>query len=260
MVNLARSPAPRSMRRRPGAPVAELATRVDALAFHTAAEQDAFRRAYPEFRQPSAVIAPPLDAVAADPAIEAELQTLRPYVACIARVEPLKNQRWLVRSAVGGDLNLVFAGAVNPKRPLYAARFRRDVRRSDRARFLGPLDRAGVAAVLSNAVAHVLPSRAENFGLATLEALSLGCEALIPAGHPAATALGESVHVFDLRDPSSASTRIRAIRAGGRRAQNFAREEYEPGRVASRLLALYEEVRGRADGRDGRASHRIGRG
>ena len=259
MANLARASSARpSLKWQPGAPVVELAARADGLAFHTAAEERAFRRAYPEFRQPSAVIAPPLDAVAADPAVAAEVRALRPYVACVGRVEPLKNQRWLVRSGMAPDLNLVFAGAVNPKRPLYVARFRRDVRRQDRFRFLGALDRAGVAAVLENAVAHVLPSRAENFGLATLEALDLGCEAVIPAGHPAATVLGESVHLFDLRDPSSAVSQVRAIRSGLRRAHHFTREEYAPDNVVSRLLALYGEVRAAADRGGNTASDRVG--
>jgi glycosyltransferase involved in cell wall biosynthesis len=240
VANLARAAARPLRQWRPGAAVAQLAARADALAFHTAAEEHAFRRTYPELRQPSAVIAPPLDAVAADPAVAAVVQKLRPYVACVGRVEPLKNQRWLLRSGMAPDLNLVFAGPVNPKRPLYAARFRRDVRRSGRSHFLGALDRAGVAAVLENAVAHVLPSRAENFGLATLEALGLGCEAVIPAGHPAARVLAESVHVFDLRNPASCVAQIRAIRSGQRRAHRFAREEYAPESVVSRLLALYD--------------------
>jgi len=248
VANLARASAGPMRQWRPGAAVAQLAARADGLVFHTAAEESAFRRAYPEFRQPSPararVIAPPLAAVAADPAVAAAVQALRPYLACVGRVEPLKNQRWLLRTGMEPDLNLVFAGAVNPKRPLYAARFRRDVRRSGRAHDLGALDRAGVAAVLENAVAHVLPSKAENFGLATLEALGLGCEALIPAGHPAVTVLGESVHVFALRDPGSAVSQVRAIRSGQKRSDRFAREEYAPSNIVSRLISFYDEVRG----------------
>ena len=243
MANLARASARPTRQWRPGAAMAQLAARADGLFFHTAAEESAFRGTYPEFLQPSATIAPPLEVVTADPATAAQVKDLRPYIACVGRIEPLKNQRWLLRCDLPSDLNLVFAGALNSKRPLYAARFERDVRRSDRHRFLGALDRAGVTAVLENAVAHVLPSRAENFGLATLEALGAGCEAMVPAGHPAATALGDSIHVFDLRAPDSLVSQVQAIRSGERRAPRFAREDYAPETIVSRLLSFYGEVR-----------------
>ena len=244
VANLVRGDARPSRHWMPGAAVARLAERVEGLTFHTPAEKHAFLEAYPEFlRQPSAVIVPPLDLVPGDSAISEEVRELRPYVASIGRIEPLKNQRWLLRSGIESDLNLVFAGRTNPKRPLYASRFRRDVGRSRRFFFLGGLDRGGVAAVLENAVAHILPSTAENFGLTTLEALGRGCEALIPNGHPAATVLGDCVHLFDLRDPSSAVSCVQAVRAGERRSQHFSPGEYSPGAVVSKLLGLYQEIR-----------------
>jgi glycosyltransferase involved in cell wall biosynthesis len=242
VVNLARGALRPSRHWFPGATLARIAARVEGLVFHTAVEELAFRSAYPEFRPRSAVIAPPLNGRAADAEVAAALDTLRPYVACVGRVEPLKNQRWLLGSGIASDCNLVFAGPVNPKRPFYAARFRRELRRDGRSHHLGALDRAGVAAVLESATAHVLPSRAENFGLVTLEALGAGCEALIPRGHAAATVLGESVHVFDLSDPASAVSQVQAIRSGQRRAHRFAREEYAPERIVSRLLAFYDAV------------------
>jgi glycosyltransferase involved in cell wall biosynthesis len=256
VANLARASALPSRQWRPGAAVEQLAARADGLVFHTAAEEQAFRRSYPRFHQPSAVIAPPLEAVAADPAMAGRVQSLRPYLACVGRIEPLKNQRWLLRSGIANHLDLVFAGAVNPKRPLYATRFQSDLRRCGRAHFLGPLDRSEVVAVLESAVAHVLPSRAENFGLVTLEALGLGREAMIPGGHPAATVLGDAIHVFDLRDPASVLARVEAIRSGHTRAHRFAREQYDPASVAARLVAHYDEVRAAARRRD--AIGRIG--
>ena len=244
VANLARASARPSRQWRPGAAVAQLAARVNGLVFHTAAEVHAFRRAYPEFRQPSAVIAPPLDAVAADPVVAAAVQSLRPYVACVGRVEPLKNQRWLLSSGMATDLNLVFVGPFNPKRPLYAARFRRDVGRSDRSHYLGALDRAGVAAVLENAVAHVLPSKSENFGLATLEALGVGCEAVIPAGTRRRRSSKTPFMSLICRTRARPSRGCGRSVRGRRGRHRFAREEYAPESVVSQLLALYDKVRG----------------
>jgi glycosyltransferase involved in cell wall biosynthesis len=258
VANLARASARPRRQWLPGAAVMQLAARTDGLVFHTAAEEHAFRRSYPAFRRPSAVIAPPLDVAAADPALAAEVQSLRPYVACVGRIEPLKNQRWLLRSGMTSHFNLIFAGPINPKRRLYGAHFRRDIGRSGRARYLGAVDRAGVTALLENAFAHVLPSSAENFGLATLEALAAGCEAIIPGGHPAATVLEASVHRFDLRNPASAVARVQAVNSGERRAHRFAREDFDPASVASRLLAFYDEVRAAPDPRRA-AWERIGR-
>ena len=92
MANLARASARPTRQWRPGAAVAQLAARADGLLFHTAAEESAFRSTYPEFLQRSARIAPPLEVVAADPATAAQVQGLRPYIACVGRIEPLKNQ------------------------------------------------------------------------------------------------------------------------------------------------------------------------
>jgi glycosyltransferase involved in cell wall biosynthesis len=164
----------------------------------------------------------------------------QPYLAVIGRIEPLKNQIGLIRSGIDGLVRVVFAGAPNPERRLYAARFRRLTRARSRLTRLGQLDRAG-AAVLANAVAHLLPSHRENFGLVTLEALSAGCEAIIPAHHLAATELAGAVHTYAPNDPESLLSVVRQIQAGKRLAQRFVADRHTISAVCDQLLKLYAD-------------------
>jgi glycosyltransferase involved in cell wall biosynthesis len=138
---------------------------------------------------------------------------------------------------------------------------------TDRVRLLGecggavagePGARGGapdVPGLLSAMDVFVSPSAEESFGLAVLEALAAGlpvlhvtCPAVdeLPPGHaPGAhrVAPGVASLVAALREPSS-------VPAGRRRAPVCeAVRRYDVARSADRLMALYEELHGRAPAR-----------
>ncbi len=224
----------------PGLGLAHLRRRVDALHFHTAVEEEAFNLEYRGFSGPSAIIPPPVDDSESDALQPLELPVKGPFVAAVGRVEPLKNQLWLITSGVARTVPIVFVGPINPKRPLYGRRFVRLIRRTEGCFWLGRLDQSGVRQVLERATAQVLPSRRENFGLATLEALDTGCEAIVPEHHFIVDELGNALHTFNLGHAESLEAAVSEIVAGDQRASSFSRDRYTITAVTAAVLRLYE--------------------
>ncbi len=223
----------------PGLAVAALRRRVEALHFHTASEQREFNRAYPGFAGPSAIIPPPVDEPPRKSSHTLELPFDGPYLAAVGRIEPLKHQLWLIASGIAHTLPVLFVGPLNPKRPVYSRRFVRLVKHTGEMYWLGRLDQLHVRQVLERATAHILPSHRENFGLATLEALDAGCEAIVPSHHFINDELGDALHTFDLNDVTSLEAVIADIAAGSLRAGTFSRERYAIGAVTEAVLRLY---------------------
>jgi hypothetical protein len=105
---------------------------------------------------------------------------------------------------------------------------------------------------MENAVVHLLASRRENFGLTTLEALSVGCEAIVPRHHLAASILGEWVHSFDPDRSDSLATTIRRLLARETRPPSFPRRRFAPAAVVGELLRFYERTPTNATAAEGR--------
>ena len=228
----------------PGLAVTALRSRVDALHFHTAAEQREFNRSYPGFAGPSAIIPPPVDEPPFDSNHPLELPFDGPYLAAVGRIEPLKNQLWMIASGIAHDLPIVFVGPLNPKRPVYSRRFVRLVKHTGEIHWLGRLDPPQVRQVLQRAIAHILPSRRENFGLATLEALDAGCEAIVPSHHFVNDELGDALHSFDLNDVTSLEAVVGEVVSGSTRAGSFSRERYAIPAVTEAVVRLYGDGQG----------------
>jgi glycosyltransferase involved in cell wall biosynthesis len=224
----------------PGRGLQSLAGRVEALHFHTRAEGAAFRLAHPGFAGIELVQPPPL--VWPDTEIEAPRPFEGLFVAVVARVEPLKNQLWLLESGLSERLPVVFVGAANPKRPGYVSRFENAVSGNTNVAWLGGVDRRGVRSLLEQAALHILASSRENFGLATVEALSVGCEALVPAHHMVASEYGPALHTFDGTDPDSLLDTVHDALHGPRRSHRFDPARLDPGLAAEKLVDLYRRL------------------
>jgi glycosyltransferase involved in cell wall biosynthesis len=95
----------------------------------------------------------------------------RPFVACVGRLEPNKNQLTLVLACRRAGLPLVLVGP--EPHQAYAELCRRFAGHD--TTFLGPQNPAVVKGVLRKATIHCLPSFGETPGIANLEACQAGC-------------------------------------------------------------------------------------
>jgi glycosyltransferase involved in cell wall biosynthesis len=101
------------------------------------------------------------------------------YVLQVARIEPCKNQYSLIRSLFEDrEIPIVIAG--NPQADSrYSAGVRQMAERRGNVRFLGHVPQEELPRLYRNAAVHALPSLRESPGLASLEALSNGCRAVV---------------------------------------------------------------------------------
>lgn len=182
----------------------------------------------------------------------------RDVLLTMARIDPTKNQLWLVRQmpailARHPRALLVLAGSCTNAE--YGAELKREVSRLGLEKdvlITGSLPPASgrVVGLLQSARVFILPSLAETFGLVILEAWAGGA-ALMATGTSGARELirhGENGALFDHEKPDDFHAQLnrmlrdeefrrRLIAAGGRRA-----DELDIVSLAGRVHNLYEEL------------------
>jgi len=138
------------------------------------------------------------------------IESGRPLLAVVGRVQPLKGQELAVRAlAAMSDPRpvLVIAGEPTPGEEDYL-RSLYDIATSSGVaadvRFVGALDRDGVAELLAAATVTLVPSHSETFGLVALESAACGTPAVAQrvSGLVESVADGESGVLVDSRDPA----------------------------------------------------------
>lgn len=173
--------------------------------------------------------------------------TAAPVVACVARVEAVKNQLTVVRSIEqlpAAALLLIGPAGTDP----YATSVRAAVADGPargRASLVGRLAPEEVAQLLAVTDVHVLASFRETPGLATLEAAATGCGVVITAAGSATEYLGDTAYVADPVDPASIAGAITAAAADPRQPAARQRvEAYDWSTAVDALLAAYARLPG----------------
>ena len=165
--------------------------------------------------------------------------------------------RALVR--VKDEVPEVILAVAGPDEDGHGSRLQRlaqDLGVEGRVRWLGTIKEEAKPGFLVDADLFVLPSFSENFGLAAVEAMAVGCPVILGRGvniAPKVEAYASgwvvptepealtSAIVAALRDPS-------ARHAAGRAAQCLVAEWFDGKTVAREMLKAYEECLGRALG------------
>jgi glycosyltransferase involved in cell wall biosynthesis len=183
----------------------------------------------------------------------------RAVLLCVGRIDPVKNQGWLVAQAPElfrkhPETLLVLAGACTDN--AYGQALEKQIQElglQDHVLMTGGLPSGDVRLIglYQAAAAVILPSISETFGLVILEAWAAGT-AVIASRTSGASALikhGENGWLFDLAKPwlfhdavaltlSSPALRARLARAGNQRVA----DDYDLLPVAGRLKQLYEHL------------------
>jgi glycosyltransferase involved in cell wall biosynthesis len=217
----------------------------EAVMLHATSELEARELRALGVQQPIAIIpngVEPLATVNFGPAPE------RPYVLFLSRIHEKKGIHELLR--VWGQLpcrdwDLVLAGPdeqcimVSNTLP-------------DRVRYVGSVDGAAKARLLSQASLFVLPTHSENFGVVVAESLLAGVPVITTYGAPWQSLQTNNCGWWiPMSEPTLLSTLSAAMqlppaerRAMGQRGQQLAQREFGWPRIASEMAAVYEWILG----------------
>jgi glycosyltransferase involved in cell wall biosynthesis len=174
-------------------------------------------------------------------------------VACVARLDPQKDQETLLRAWLDLPHPKVFLALVGAEtEPGYAQRLREIARvAGDRLRVVDSMDSGRIPDVLAAADIAVLPSRHEPFGLSCLEAWAAGtCLVASNVGGPRWLLEGETAgRLFPAGDALRLSALLRELLDDPEQRARLAREgarracrEFTWEHRADSLLDLYESL------------------
>ncbi len=183
----------------------------------------------------------------------AERGIRRPYFLFVGYQEPNKNLPGLLRGLArlrrleGSIPDLVLVGGAGPHGAEVRA-LAEDLGLTACVRWLGQIGMEELVAVYNQALALVLPSHYEGFGLPVVEAMACGTPVVASDRGAMAEVGGGATLACDVRDPerlaealgriaSDPGLRARLRAAGLRRARLFSWE-----RCARETLAVYREV------------------
>jgi glycosyltransferase involved in cell wall biosynthesis len=177
-----------------------------------------------------------------------------PVLVEIGRLCDVKGQRELIAALAlleRDDVTVLLAGEDIEANGAYRLRLEREARKlgvDDRVRFLGRRD--DVPSLLASADALVLPSWIEGLPLVVLEAMAAGVPVVASAvgGTPEVVVDGETGSLVPPRDVPALARAIDALLADPEQARRFgeagrqrAREHFDAGAAARRILGLYED-------------------
>jgi rhamnosyl/mannosyltransferase len=179
-----------------------------------------------------------------------------PLLLFVGRLVPYKGVDVLIRAMAGLEAQLAVVGDGPLRAALEGAAVDGGV--SDRVHFLGALTDHEIVALYHASDVFVLPSvtRAEAFGMVQIEAMACGTPVVstdVPSGVPWVNQHSESGLVVPAGDADRLNDALRqlcadgALRARlGAGARRRVEREFTADRMASRTLAIYEELaRGR---------------
>lgn len=178
-----------------------------------------------------------------------------PYLVYLSRLDPKKNVEGLLQSFAmlqprWPDLRLLVAGDGAPDYVAGLKALAASLGQTDRVVWAGHVGGALKASVLAGALAFVLPSFSENFGIAAAEALMAGKPCILGQGVAIAREVARAgAGLAVAPDPPSiaaalehvmADSQARAIMAG--RALALAQDQYSAHAMGASLLHLYSGI------------------
>lgn len=182
----------------------------------------------------------------------------RDILLCVGRVDPVKNQMWLLEQAPAifrrhPRATLVLAGPCTDEP--YGRRVNETIRRlgiQDRVLLTGgfPQDDPRLIGLMQEARAVALPSVSETFGLVIIEAWAAGAMVLssLTSGGRALIRNGRNGWLFDLERPPSFHEALDRVFANPALAREMAAHgtdvsrEYSVDAAVDRIKRLYEQV------------------
>jgi glycosyltransferase involved in cell wall biosynthesis len=177
-----------------------------------------------------------------------------PVLAFLGRIHPIKGLSVLLKAlarlkAEVPGLILAVAGPDEDGYRSELERLGRGLGIDGHLRWLGTIEEKSKLGFLSDADVFVLPSFSENFGLAAVEAMAVGCPVIVGRGvniAPQVQAYGAGWVVSTEAEPlasaiAEALHNPEACRTAGKAGQQLVADQYDGEAVAREMLKAYEE-------------------
>lgn len=161
-------------------------------------------------------------------------------VACVARIEGLKNQRNLIRALAPLRLPLHLYGHTAIHQKDYLKKCQMEA--YPEVHFAGPVSHQELAESLPRFAVHALPSYFETTGLATLEALKAGCRAVVADRGPQREILGDRAHYCDPNDPDSIRAAVQKALTDTNDHRQWVTENFSWRQAARQILDIYRQI------------------
>jgi len=168
-------------------------------------------------------------------------EAAREGILCVARFEPLKNQKNLIKAWQKGLPRLTLVGSASPAHRGYWQECLALAADKDIV-FTGNLPAAELPAMYQSHQVHILPSFYESTGLASIEAALGGCR-LVVSDHPIQRELfGNRAIYAHPRDPQCLYEALQVALQADAPDQKWLRETFSWAQAAKKLLSLYHQV------------------
>lgn len=164
----------------------------------------------------------------------------REGIACVARIEGLKNQYQLIEAANQGHENLKIIGKAAANQAGYYSRCKEVAGKT--IEFLGRLSKNEIAKILSETEIHALLSYYETTGLSTIEALKSGCQVLISEKGGQKEIFGDHAFYADLEDPKSILQGILRARESKLSHKDWVMKTFSWEKSAAEISDIYSSL------------------
>ncbi len=167
----------------------------------------------------------------------AEGNQKRTRIANLARIEGMKNQLGLINAVNQSQYELDLYGGVAKNQKAY---LRKCMKVSgERIHFKGLLTHNQLEDLLPTYKVHVLPSYFETTGLATIEALSAGCQAVVSNHQIQKELFGEHAHYCHPKDTASIVDAIKNAMNSSTYHIEWVRRTFSWKKAAKEISAIY---------------------
>lgn len=167
-------------------------------------------------------------------------QTEKNGIICVARFEPLKNQKRLIEACQILNESLILVGEHSRAHEAYFKECKKVAQ--GKIHFYGPKRHEETVVFMSKAKVHVLASHYETTGLASLEALLSGCQ-IVVNDHPIQRELfGDRAHYCDPLSSESIAQAISEALVDSRDHRPWLKENFSWQKKAAAIKEVYAKV------------------
>ncbi len=162
-------------------------------------------------------------------------------IACIARIEGLKNQLQLIKAMLEGEDKLQIIGQAAANQPFYLEECKKVA--VENVEFTGQIEPDEIAEILSQTQVHAMVSYYETTGLSTIEALKSGCQVVISEKGGQKEIFGDHAFYADPENLDSIRNAISQAKAAKLSHKEWVMKTFSWEKSAKEISDIYLRIR-----------------